>query len=259
MRVSFRYTALALATASALLLAACNQDSTTTTTDAAQGEAAAGDAKGLQIAGLKDEKQQVSYVIGMSMARQLEEVKDEVDVDTIVRGLKDQLKGEEGRLVNDEQAQEIMLAFSERMQAKLMAEQLSKARRNAEEGQKFLEENATKEGVQTTASGLQYQVLSEGSGAKPGENSVVKVHYTGKLLDGTVFDDSTERGEPVNFPINAVVPGFREGLQLMSKGAKYRLWIPGNLGYGEQVPPGAPIPPNATLQFDVELIDIERP
>jgi FKBP-type peptidyl-prolyl cis-trans isomerase FkpA len=136
---------------------------------------------------------------------------------------------------------------------------MADAKSNLEAGQKFLAENAKKPGVQTTASGLQYQVITEGKGPKPKAGEVVRVHYKGALLDGKVFDSSYDRGQPVVFPIDQVVPGWQEGLQLMPVGSKYKLWIPANLGYGEKGTPGGPIGPNSTLVFDLELIDIVKP
>ena len=124
-------------------------------------------------------------------------------------------------------------------------------------GREFLEENAKNDSVVQTASGLQYMVLKEGTGAKPGPTDEVTVHYTGKLINGTVFDSSVERGEPATFPLNKVIPGWTEGLQLMSEGAKYRLFIPSELAYGEKGA-GQQILPNSTLIFDVELIKVEK-
>lgn len=241
------------ALAAALALAACNKEGEEKKSEAGTEQASTSKA----IPGLKDEKAQASYVIGVSLGKQMAEIKDKVDIDLVARGFKDEMT--EGRkvLVTDEQAQEIMASFMERVQAELMAEQMSKVRKNAEEGQKFLAENAKKEGVKTTASGLQYQVISEGTGAKPKAGDAVKVKYKGTLLDGTVFD-STEKngGEPATLPLDGVIKGWSEGVQLMPVGSKYKFWIPAELGYGEQVPPGAPFPPNATLIFEVELVEI---
>ena len=128
---------------------------------------------------------------------------------------------------------------------------------NATIGREFLEENAKNDSVVQTASGLQYMVLKEGKGAKPGPTDEVTVHYTGRLINGTVFDSSVERGEPATFPLNKVIPGWTEGLQLMSEGAKYRLFIPSELAYGEKGA-GEQILPNSTLIFDVELIKVEK-
>lgn len=127
---------------------------------------------------------------------------------------------------------------------------------NEEYGKAFLDSNGRRQGVVTTPSGLQYEVLTEGKGDKPAATDTVTVHYTGTLLDGSVFDSSVERGEPATFPLSAVIPGWTEGVQLMSKGAKYRFYIPSDLAYGMQGTPGGPIGPNATLIFDVELLEI---
>ncbi len=125
-----------------------------------------------------------------------------------------------------------------------------------EKGEAFLKENSTKEGVKTTASGLQYKVLKEGTGKIPKATDNVQVHYRGTLLDGTEFDSSIKRGEPAEFPLNRVIPGWTEGVQLMKEGSKYQFTIPSKLAYGERGTPGGPIPPNATLIFEVELISI---
>ncbi|MGY0504339.1 FKBP-type peptidyl-prolyl cis-trans isomerase N-terminal domain-containing protein [Luteimonas sp. e5] len=244
----------------ALSLAACDKTADKPAAKAegeATAEAANGDSK--KIPGLPDDKQQASYVVGMTMGRQMADIKDELDLDTVIRGLKDEF-GDGKKLVDEDQARDILAGFMERMQAKQLAEQMAAARKNAEEGKKFLEENGKKEGVKTTASGLQYQVVTEGKGAKPGEKDAVKVKYTGTLLDGTEFD-STEAhgGEPAILALDRVIPGWSEGLRLMPVGSTYKFWIPSELGYGEQVPPGAPFPPNATLVFEVELLDIVKP
>jgi FKBP-type peptidyl-prolyl cis-trans isomerase FkpA/FKBP-type peptidyl-prolyl cis-trans isomerase FklB len=153
---------------------------------------------------------------------------------------------------------QIMQAFATKMQAKQKAEMEAKAKTNQEEGTKFLATNGKKPGIVTTASGLQYQVVTMGKGAKPTPSDNVRVHYTGTLLDGTKFDSSYDRNEPAQFAVGAVVPGWTEALQLMPVGSKFKLWIPGKLGYGETGTPGGPIPPNATLVFDVELLEIVK-
>ena len=127
---------------------------------------------------------------------------------------------------------------------------------NLEKGEAFLKENSTKEGVKTTASGLQYKVLKEGKGKSPKATDTVEVHYRGTLLDGTEFDSSYKRGQTIEFPLNGVIPGWTEGVQLMKEGAKYQFTIPSKLAYGERGTPGGPIPPNATLIFEVELISV---
>lgn len=253
MKVSMRSTSLAVfGLALSVALVACKplDKDTGKPVDGAD-DAPAVAAKG----GLKTEKEQVSYVIGMQIGDSLKGAKDEVDLDTLFKAVRSTLDGKEP-LLTQEEAMQVMQAFSTRMQAKQMAEFEQSGKENAEQGERFLAENAGKEGVQTTASGLQYQVLSEGSGAKPKAGDTVRVHYKGTLLDGETFDDSYARGEPVEFALSQVVPGWQEGLQLMPVGSKYKLWIPGKLGYGEQGTPGGPIGPNATLVFEVELLDI---
>lgn len=126
-----------------------------------------------------------------------------------------------------------------------------------EKGQAFLQENAKKDGVKTTPSGLQYKVLTEGTGKSPKATDTVTVNYRGSLLDGTEFDSSYKRGEPISFPLNRVIPGWTEGVQLMKEGAKYQFYIPANLAYGKQGTPGGPIGPDETLIFDVELIKVK--
>lgn len=259
MKSHARTTATAAMLSAAVLLAACNKPADKPAADATKPAAAGGEsAAAVKIAGLATDKEQASYMIGMRMAKQLEQIKGEVDVDTIAKAMRSQLAGEK-MLMTDEQANQVEAAFGDRMRVKQMEEMMAKARKNAEAGPKFLADNAKKPGVQTTASGLQYQIVTEGKGAKPTESDVVKVQYKGTELDGKVFDSSYDRGEPAMIPLGQVVPGWREGILLMPVGSKYKFWIPSKLAYGETPPPGAPFGPNATLAFEVELLDIVKP
>ena len=210
------------------------------------------------IPGLPTEKDQVSYMIGMAMAKQLEPTKDDIDVDTIAKAIKTSLEGKK-LLLTDEQAAQIAQDFSQKMQAKQIAKMMADARTNLAAGEAFFAKNAKVPGVQTTPSGLQFQVVTQGKGAKPKPTDVVRVNYKGSLLDGKTFDSSYERGEPATFPLNQVVPGWQEGIAMMPVGSKYKFWIPAKLGYGDKGTPGGPIPPNATLVFEVELLDIVKP
>jgi FKBP-type peptidyl-prolyl cis-trans isomerase FkpA/FKBP-type peptidyl-prolyl cis-trans isomerase FklB len=194
-------------------------------------------------------------MVGMALARQFEPMKDEIDVDVVVKALKASLAGEKTLLTN-EQAQAIGDKFQQQLQRHQMEKMAQAASNNASEGAKFLAANAKKPGVQSTASGLEYQVLKAGDGPKPKDTDVVRVNYRGTLLDGTVFDDSAQHGGPATIPLVQVVPGWREGIALMPVGSKYRFWIPASLAYGETGTPGGPIPPNATLGFEVELLGI---
>lgn len=207
--------------------------------------------------GLATEKEQASYMVGMAMAKQLEPMKDEIDFDTMAKAVKASLAGEK-LLLTEQQASEIGAAFGQKMQAKEIAKSMADSKKNLAEGQKFLAENGKKPEVKTTASGLQYQVITEGKGVKPKATDAVRVQYKGMLLDGKTFDSSYDRKEPAVFPLSQVAPGWSEGVQLMPVGSKYKLWIPGSLGYGEKGTPGGPIPPNATLVFEVELLEIVK-
>ena len=207
------------------------------------------------VPGLPTEKDRNSYMVGMALAKQFEPMKDEIDVDVVVKALRDSLAGRK-TLLTVEQAQEVGATFNQKMQARQMQKMLDDARQNAEKGTAFLAGNAKKAGVTTTASGLQYEVLKPGTGARPKATDTVSVNYKGTLLDGTVFDDSSRHGGPAEIPLAQVVPGWLEGITLMPVGSKYRFWIPSSLGYGETGTPGGPIPPNATLVFEVELLGI---
>ncbi len=229
--------------------------------DAKAGEAkseATDKASATKIEGLATEKQQVSYVIGMDIGKNIKPIKDEVDMDTVNKAIEDILADRKPKMT-EEQVGQVMQAFATKMQAKQKAEMEAKSKTNLAEATKFFAENGKKSGVVTTASGLQYQAVTMGKGAKPTANDNVRVHYTGTLLDGTKFDSSHDRNEPAQFAVNAVVPGWTEALQLMPVGSKFKLWIPAKLGYGETGTPGGPIPPNAALVFDVELLEIVKP
>ena len=252
MKPSPRLTLTALAVA-LLTLASCNKYG-----NQAGGGMSANDAADPNaVPGLPTQKARDSYMVGMAMAKQLEPIKDELDLDTTVKALRSELAGEK-TLMTDQQASALGKAFGDRMRAKVRDRMLAKSKTNGQAGQAFLARNSRKPGVKTTPSGLQYMVLSEGKGPKPQPTDTVRVNYKGTLLDGKVFDDSAQHGGPAKIPLQAVVPGWREGVTLMPVGSKYRLWIPGDIAYGDKVPPGAAIGPNATLVFDVELLDIVR-
>ena len=257
MKPAVRATVLAIA--SVLALAACDkgaQKSADAAAEAAKPADAADPKAAGKYPGLPTEKEQISYTIGMAMGKQLAEFKDEVNLDTVVKAMRSQM-AEEKLLLNEEQAKTIFETFGQKMQAKQIAKMMSDAKNNLESGNKFLAENGKKPNITTTASGLQYQVLTEAKGAKPGPSDGVKVHYKGTLLDGKTFDSSYDRGEPAVMPLDGVIPGWSEGLQLMQVGSKYKFWIPASLAYGEQAPPM--IGPNQVLVFDVELIEIVKP
>lgn len=191
----------------------------------------------------------LSYALGLSMAQNFKGSGiQSINADDFAEALRDVYEGKEKKMSYDE-AKKLVQDFFTELEANAGA-------MNEELGKKFLEQNAQQEGVKVTESGLQYLVLKEGDGAKPGPDDVVTVHYTGRLIDGTVFDSSVERGEPATFAVGQVIPGWVEGLQLMSEGAAWRLFIPSNLAYGAHGT--GPIQPNSTLVFDVQLIKVEH-
>ena len=197
----------------------------------------------------------VSYALGLGIGRQLAQMgASELNIDDFAAAIKDVIAGNELKVSNRE-AQTIVQDFFRKQEEKLNAERAEKGKVAKAEGEKYLAENAKKEGVVTLPSGLQYMVLKEGNGKKPKATDQVKCHYEGFLIDGTVFDSSIQRGEPAVFPLNQVIAGWTEGLQLMQEGAKYRVFIPYILGYGEGGA-GASIPPYAALIFDVELLEV---
>ena len=202
---------------------------------------------------LKDEKAQLSYALGINIAEYLRGMPIEPDLDLVVMGLRD-LFAKEPKMSQEEYSNTMQLC-QQKMRAAAQEKAAAVAAKMKAEGEAFLAENGKKPGVKTTASGLQYEVLAEGSGKQPVAADTVRVHYTGKLLDGTVFDSSVERGEPAEFGLTQVIAGWTEGLQLMKTGSKFRFFIPAGLAYGDRGAPGA-IPPCAALIFDVELLAI---
>lgn len=197
----------------------------------------------------------VSYALGLGIGRQLAQMgASDLSIEDFAAAIKDVISGNELKVSNRE-AQTIVQEYFRKQEEKFNAEKAEKGKVAKVEGEKYLAENAKKEGVVTLESGLQYKVIKEGSGKKPKATDNVKCHYEGFLIDGTVFDSSVQRGEPAVFPLNQVIAGWTEGLQLMQEGAKYRFFIPYLLGYGEGGA-GASIPPYAALIFDVELIEV---
>ena len=207
-------------------------------------------------ASLKTEKDKVSYMVGMDLGKNLTRIKDELDVKVLVQGLEASMAGGKTALT-EEEANTVKQDFMKKLQAKQVAEEKAAAETNKTQGDAYLAKNKAKAGVKTTASGLQYEVIKQGTGPKPKATDTVKVNYLGTKVDGTKFDSSYDRNEPATFPLNGVIKGWGEALQLMPVGSKYKLAIPADLAYGEQAPPS--IGPNATLVFEVELLSIENP
>ncbi len=238
---------LSLVAASVLALTACNQ------------EAAKQEVKEVK---LETKAQQQAYGIGASVGTYLnqdmadkKELGIALDQELMIRGFQDALAGESK--LDEEKIREVLTALDASVRTKQQEAATAAAEKNKAEGEKFLAENAQKEGVTVTESGLQYEVLTAGEGEKPAETDTVKVHYKGTLLDGSEFDSSYSRNEPTSFPLNRVIPGWTEGLQLMPVGAKYKFTIPSELAYGER--DLGKIPANSTLVFEVELLEIVKP
>lgn len=218
---------------------------------------AAGFSAGLMAADdspLKDEKDKISYGYGMEIGKNLKRQGIEINADLLAQGLKASLAGEK-TLLTEEEVRQTMMAFQQKMQASRAEKQKKEGEEHKVKGEAFLAENKKKEGVQTTASGLQYKVITKGTGPMAKADDTVVTHYRGTLIDGTEFDSSYKRGEPAKFGVTQVIKGWTEALLLMPVGSKWQLFIPGDLAYGPGGRPG--IPPNATLLFDIELISIE--
>ena len=206
---------------------------------------------------LKSENDKVSYSIGLDIGSTFKKQKMDINLEILTAGMKDGVSGKTP-LLNEAQVKETMAAFSKSMMEKQAADAKEASAKNAAAGEKFLAENKTKEGVKTTASGLQYKVMKEGTGASPKETDMVVVNYKGTLINGTEFDSSYKRNEPATFPVNRVIKGWTEALLLMKPGAKYQIFVPASLGYGERGA-GQDIGPNETLIFDVELVSVKPP
>ncbi|MGZ3513134.1 MAG: FKBP-type peptidyl-prolyl cis-trans isomerase N-terminal domain-containing protein [Thermodesulfobacteriota bacterium] len=200
----------------------------------------------------KNQKDKISYIVGMDIGNNLKKQSIGVNPKVLAKGIEDALAGAKP-LLTEQEIQETMMAF----QKEMLAKQAEVAKKNKTEGEAFLAENKKKEGVKTLPSGLQYKVIKAGTGKKPKSSDTVTVNYRGTLIDGTEFDSSYKRGQPATFQVSGVIPGWTEALQLMEEGAKWQLFIPSNLAYGERGAGGV-IGPNATLLFEIELVSIQE-
>ena len=199
-------------------------------------------------------KEKISYIIGRDMASNFSKQGIEIEADTLLAGLKDAMASKPSAL-SAEETQQTMMQLQQEMEQKFQEKAGKAGENNRKEGQEFLAANKNKAGVHTLPSGMQYEILNEGTGKTPSRTDNVTTHYKGTLIDGTVFDSSYERGQPATFPVNGVIAGWTQALMMMKEGAKWRLYIPSELAYGAQGA-GADIGPNATLIFDVELLKV---
>jgi len=204
---------------------------------------------------LESDQDKVSYLIGRNIGQTIKQDGLDLDVETLVDGLRDGLAGNESK-VTEAEAEKVMAAFQARMQAEAASKAEAEGKANAVAAEEFLTNNKKREQVTTTDSGLQYEILNKGEGPKPGAADTVSVHYHGTLLDGTVFDSSVKRGQPASFAVNQVIAGWTEVLQLMPTGSKWKVVIPSELAYGKNGA-GSAIGPNETLVFEIELLAIE--
>jgi FKBP-type peptidyl-prolyl cis-trans isomerase FklB len=200
---------------------------------------------------LKSQKEKMSYIIGMDIGKNLKNQSIDVDAAVLAKGIKDALTGGKS-LLTDQEIRDTTAAF----QKEMMAKQQALGEKNKKEGEAYLAENKKKKGIVALPSGLQYKVIKAGTGKKPKPTDTVTVQYKGTLIDGTEFDSSFRRGQPATFPANGVIPGWTEALGLMQEGAKWQIFIPSNLAYGEKGA-GGQIGPNATLIFEVELVSVQ--
>ncbi len=222
-------------------LIGCNKEETKATNEGAQ---------------LTTLEQKANYIIGQNLGKNLQNGGLAIEPEALALALADVRDGKESR-INEKDMQEIMQEVQQKAMAKQEEEQKKLSEENIAKGAKFLEENKAKEGVVTTESGLQYRVITEGKGTKPKATDIVTVHYTGKLIDGKVFDSSVTNGQPATFPLDGVIAGWTEALQLMPQGSKWEIVIPADLAYGSGGQ--GPIPPSSTLIFEVELLEVKAP
>jgi FKBP-type peptidyl-prolyl cis-trans isomerase FklB len=216
------------------------------------------DSMSQQKAKLKTKQDSASYSIGVDIGRNMKKQEIELDLNVLLAGMKDAMAAGGKIQLTDEQMQAVLQSFQAELMQKMQAKRAKESEEAIAQGKKFLEENAKKGDVKTTASGLQYKVIKANAGGKtPVDTSTVRVHYKGTLINGTEFDSSYKRGQPTEFPVNGVIKGWTEALKLMKTGEKYQLFIPADLAYGAQ---GAPpsIPGNSTLIFEVELLEIVK-
>jgi FKBP-type peptidyl-prolyl cis-trans isomerase FklB len=205
---------------------------------------------------LKTEKDKVSYAIGLDVGNGLKKNEIDVDPDIVGRAIKDVLSANKP-LMTEEEVKTTIAGLQKDLQAKQQERMKAQGDKNKKDGEDFLAKNKTKAGVKTLPSGLQYKVMSVGKGKSPKATDTVTVQYSGTLIDGTEFDSSYKRGQPATFPVNGVIKGWTEALQLMKEGSKWQLVIPSDLAYGASGTPGGPIGPNAVLIFEVELVSIK--
>lgn len=202
---------------------------------------------------LQGERAKVSYSVGASIGSNLKRQGADVDLDLLIRGLKDSLSGD-APLLTEPQIRDVLMAYQQKLQTSREDLRKRLAEENRKKAAAFLEENKTKPGILTTESGLQYKVLNEGTGPTPGSNDILTVNYRGSLLDGAEFDSSYKRNQPWMAPANRGVKGWSEALHKMKQGDKWQLFLPPDLAYGDTPPPGAPIPPGSAIIFEVELV-----
>ena len=201
---------------------------------------------------LETEEEKTSYMLGYILSKNIKREKPKLNNKAFLQGLKDSINNQEPAL----QKEDIQKINIQMAQKAVLKKQKMEGEKHKMKGQKFLEENKNKEGIKVTESGLQYEVLTEGKGETPKDTDTVEVHYRGALIDGTEFDSSYKRNSSISFPLNGVIKGWTEGLQLMKEGAKYKFYIPPELAYGEKGA-GESIPPHATLIFEVELLKVQ--